>query len=191
MAKRKQYSVNRRGQFEILGIAIFIVIVIIGITIFIMLPDTAVEDPAVSYEAEQLSQTLVDTMLRVQMGPDCVNQPEATFYDLVRDVTVVKQDICTDTPVVDANGIPVESKKLIEESAKEMITSATGNNYDFKIYLASADPLDPPLITSDTWGMNCLSGRGAARERIGEQRIPLLPYPETVVVELQLCGVRR
>jgi len=169
---------SRRGQFEILGIAIFIVIVIIGITIFIMLPDNAVEDPAKSYEAEQLAQSLVDTMVRTQMGPACVDQPEATFYDLIRDVAILSKGLCDKN--IDT------SKTLLEKSAKAMIESATGSDYEFRIYLASAPPAPPPLVTLG----ECPPGRGVVRERIGEQRIPLLPYTDTVIVELQLCSGR-
>jgi hypothetical protein len=163
---------SRRGQFEILGLAILVVIIIIGILIFMALPERSRDTPLASYENEQLAQSVVDTMLRTEAGPACANQPTATLYDLIRDITIVKRGICDGT--VDT------SLAVFSEASDVIIMSATGFKSDFRVRLLESDETVHERV-------ECPSGGRVQRERIGEQRIRLLPSSETVVIELQLC----
>lgn len=171
---------TRAGQFEILGLAFLVIIIVLGGLVFFMLSQQERSSDGVrSYENDQLAQTVIDTMLRANAGPQCVNQPDATLYDLIRDITILRRGLCDD--IVDANGTPTTSKAVLERAASIIITNATGVPGDFRVYLAS----NPDDVLVEL--LACPTGARVVRERIGSQEIRLLPTPETAVIELQLC----
>jgi hypothetical protein len=178
--KRSFVLRSRRAQFEILGLAFLIIIVVLGALVFFMLSRQArTSDAVASYENDQLAQSVIDTMLRANAGPACENQPSATLYDLIRDITIVKRGLCDG--IVDVNGVPTRSVDVLERAVTIIVGNATGVRGDFFLYLKSNE--EEKLVSV----VNCPTGSRVVRDRIGSQEIRLLPTPETAVIELQLC----
>jgi hypothetical protein len=178
--RRSLHVPSRRAQFEILGLAFLIIIVVLVALVFFMLSrQVRTSDAVASYENDQLAQSVIDTMLRANAGPACENQPSATLYDLIRDITILKRGLCDG--VIDGNGVPTTSVEVVERAATIIIGNATGVRGDFFVYLKGNE--DEKLVSV----VNCPSGSRVVRDRIGSQEIRLLPTPETAVIELQLC----
>ena len=158
----------RRGQFEIMGLAVLIVIIMLGALFFMTRerPDRA--DPSVAYEYRLLAQSTVDTFLRTDVG-GC---PGVTVNDLVRDALVVNRDPCT------VDGV-TSSVEILDATAREAIEAVSGSLYDFSVRMEGEEPVIDIR--------QCPRGKGASLEAIGESRTPLFPYAQTAVVTLQFC----
>lgn len=163
-------AIGRRAQFEIMGLAILIVIIVIGALFFLTRerPDRAAGTQ--TFEYRFLAQSTVDAFL----GTD-VNDPLCsgmTMNDLVRDALLTQSNQC----VV---GDDATSAEILDTTARIAIDAVSGSLYDFTIGIEGEEPVVAIR--------RCPRGPGTRLEGLGESRTRLFPTTRTAVVALQFC----
>lgn len=147
-----------------MGLALLVVIVLIGGLFFMTRERDEPATTATDYEYALLAQSIVDIFLRTDVGEDC---PGMTMDDLVRDALLIGSNPCGD------------SVALLESRARTVIENVTGTRYDFSIGVDGEEPA--------VWIEQCPKGRGTTLERRGEARIRLYPTTQTALVTAQFC----
>lgn len=157
-----------------MGLAILVVIIVIGALFFLTRerPDRAAGTQ--TFEYRFLAQSTVDVFLATDVDdPDCVGM---TMNDLVRDALLSDAQPCT----VDDES---ESAAILEAVGREVIDAVSGSLYDFTIGIDGEEPVVSVR--------QCPRGPGARLEGIGESRTRLFPTTRTAVVALQFCPEAR
>lgn len=173
---------QKKGQFEIMGLAVIIILVILAGSFFLFVPHRDPTLDARAYANEQLAQNAVDAFLKTDViddssGSTCDGTTQVRMYDLVRDIALLNQGLCDDT------GTSAKSKIILEKEAEALFGNSTGYRFNFLIYKETS-PTTPLLEIT-----HC-SPR-AQFDRAGEQRLRLLPSDETAVVQLRICPEER
>ena len=158
---------STRGQFEIMGLAILVVLIMFAVLFFMTREPKDSLDITQSYEYALLAQSTVDVFLRT----DVENCPQYTMQDLVRDAAITQSNPCGDDP---------NSAAILRATAEAAIGNSTGSRYDFSISI-DGENLENLRVEQ------CPKGKGARLERSGEARIRLFPTTQTALVSLQFC----
>ena len=79
----------KHAQFEAMGLAVIVVLIALGMFLLLFFSTSERADFGQRYNREQLSQNVVDSMLKTQVE-GCKN----TVRDLIEDIVVHNRDIC-------------------------------------------------------------------------------------------------
>jgi len=112
-----------KAQFEAMGLAIVVVLISLGMFFLLFFSLGKPADFGDRYNREQLSQNVVDSMLKTQ-----VEGCTSTIRDLIEDIVVLNRDVCG----------PTSKDKLDLAAQKILNATLTDRGYVFEFTITSS-----------------------------------------------------
>lgn len=171
----KRIKAIKSGQMEIMGLAIIVILVLIGMLFairFVVLKEP--EQYKKEFTQTQLASNMLSTLLKTTVS-DC---NDLSFEELYQD--------CARTPannqICEKSGNQVETCTYISDKTKEILGSTLEKwniGYGFNAQLSDATD---PLISDMPWGSGC---PGIKKHK--EFHIPIDTAGRTLTVSLDIC----
>lgn len=161
---------TKKAQFEIMGIAVLVVIIMLGMLIFFVLSQSSREENIVKqYSNAEFAQGFLEVLLKTN-----VNECKGYYMEeLIRDCASTNQISCTTSGDKD-------SCEKAEDTAKAMLDGTLkkyNKGYSFKA-VKIVNQNEEELFPKIQQGSACIE-----KERPGRQ--PLAP---NIVLSLEICG---
>lgn len=171
----------QRGQFEAMGLALIIVLVSLGLFLLLFFSIERRPDFADRYNREQLSQNVLDALLRTSADSEAC--PGLTVRDLLEDIAVSHRNPCASVEYPDS----VSLFGNITQAVFTRVFDERGLHYRWSVMVRDSasddtpDPLYPGSIHT-----TC-ELQEDQNDRPGQQILPLYPTMKRLELQLAIC----
>lgn len=169
---------TKKAQFEIMGLAFIVLILVVGMLVFFMLSQNQKHETIVkTYSNTEFAQNYIEVFLRTTtICPNVGSTLQISVEELLKDCAGDQRLKCdSDQP---------DSCQKVEKMAKEKLDGTLkvyNQQYSFEVKKTGSSPSDLFKVQSSDYqkaGFKCNE-----KERPGRQ-----PIPPNILVTLEICG---